>query len=154
MERLAHLVIARRRYVIAAWIALTIVGVFSAQQLSSRWFQSFSIPGYSAYESGQRIQHTFGNGSLNPVVLVAKSDSGPATTPGVRKAFAAAAAKRPGSRVSSWFSTHNPVYLSKDRTVAFEVLYPPGEAQFNLATYDDVSATLKRAAPAGVDDVR
>ncbi len=150
MERLAHLVIARRRYVIGLWIALTVVGAISAGQLSSRWFQSFSIPGYSAYENGQRIQKTFGNGSLNPVVLVVKAESGEATTPGVRKAFAAAAAKRPGSRVSSWFTTHKPVYLSKDRKVAFEVLYPPGEAQFNLATYDDVSATLKRTAPAGV----
>jgi putative drug exporter of the RND superfamily len=141
---------ARRRWVIAAWIVLTFVGVFSASQLSSRWFQSFSIPGYSAYENGQKIVHRFGNGSLNPVVLVAKSDSGPATTPAVGKAFAAAAAKRPGSRVSSWFNTHDPIYLSKDRSVAFLVLYPPGEAQFNLATYDDVAATLKKTAPPGV----
>src|SRR5262249_19254142 len=79
-----------------------------------------------------------------------KSESGPVTTPGVKKAFAAAAARRPGSRVSSWFNTQNHVYLSKDRNVTFQVLYPPGASQFNLATYDDVAAALKAAAPPGV----
>jgi putative drug exporter of the RND superfamily len=150
VENLAHLVIARRRWVIAAWIVLTLVGAFSASALSSRWFQSFSIPGYSAYENSQKIVHRFGNGDLNPVVLVAKSDSGPATTPGVEKAFAKAAALRPGSRVSSWFSTHDTAYVSPDRSVAFMVLYPHGKAQFDLATYDDVAAALRKAAPPGV----
>jgi RND superfamily putative drug exporter len=150
LERLAHLVIARRRYVIGLWVVLTVVGAISAGQLSSRWFQSFSIPGYSAYEANQRIVKTFGNGDLNPVVLVASTTGDITKVSGVDKAFAAAAAKKPGARVSSYFTTHDPIYLSGDRHVAFEVLYPPGRAQFNLATYDGVKKALASAAPAGV----
>ena len=54
LARLAHLIVRRRRAVIVAWILLTIFGGFSAGQVSKRWFESFSIPGYSSYEANQR----------------------------------------------------------------------------------------------------
>ena len=54
LARLAHVMVRRRRLVIGLWVALTLFGAFSAGQLSKRWFQSFSIPGYSAYEANQR----------------------------------------------------------------------------------------------------
>ena len=54
LERLAHVIVRRRWWVIGVWIVLTIVGAFSAGQLSKRWFQSFSIPGYSGYETNQK----------------------------------------------------------------------------------------------------
>ena len=47
LERLAHLIVRRRKLVIGAWIVLTLFGAFSAKQVSKRWFESFSIPGYS-----------------------------------------------------------------------------------------------------------
>ena len=43
LARLAHVVSRHRRKVIFAWVALTLFGVFSASQVSKRWFQSFSI---------------------------------------------------------------------------------------------------------------
>ena len=46
LARLAHLIVRRRRIVIGAWIVLTLFGAYSAQQVSKRWFESFSIPGY------------------------------------------------------------------------------------------------------------
>ena len=54
LARLAHLIARRRWYVIGVWIVLTLFGGFAAGQVSKRWFQSFSIPGKSAYESDQR----------------------------------------------------------------------------------------------------
>ena len=41
---LAHVVSRHRRKVIAAWVLLTLFGVFAAGQVK-RWYQSFSIPG-------------------------------------------------------------------------------------------------------------
>ncbi|HJX49082.1 MAG TPA: hypothetical protein VJ375_14650, partial [Gaiellaceae bacterium] len=60
LARFAHQIVRHRRAVIAVWIVLTIFGMFSASQVSKRWFESFSIPGYSAYEANQRTLHTFG----------------------------------------------------------------------------------------------
>ena len=49
---------------------LTFLGAFSAGKLSDRWFQSFSIPGFSAYEANQRTLKTFGSGEQPPLVAV------------------------------------------------------------------------------------
>ena len=129
MERLAHGVIRNRRLVIVAWIALTLFGVFSAIQVSNRWFESFSIPGYSAYEANQRVVHKLGSGEITPVVAVLKANRDITTIPGAGKAFAAAAAKQPGARVSSWFTTHNPAYLSRTGASPSPRSTPPGKCR-------------------------
>ncbi len=74
LARLAHVIVARRRLVIGAWIVLTLFGGFSAGQVSKRWFESFSIPGYSAYEANQRTLKAFGTGEQAPLVAVFHSD--------------------------------------------------------------------------------
>ena len=47
LARLAHATTHHRKAIILAWLALTIFGGFAAAQVSQRWLQSFSIPGYS-----------------------------------------------------------------------------------------------------------
>ena len=54
LARLAHFIARQRWYVIGVWIVLTLFGGFAAGQVSKRWYQSFSIPGKSAYEANQR----------------------------------------------------------------------------------------------------
>ncbi|MGH3000821.1 MAG: hypothetical protein ACRDNM_16120, partial [Gaiellaceae bacterium] len=70
LARLAHMIVRRRRWVIGAWVALTLFGAFSASQVSKRWFQTFFIPGYSAYEANQRTLERFGTGQQAPLVAV------------------------------------------------------------------------------------
>ena len=60
LARLAHLVTRYRWAVIGVWIVLTLFGAYAAGQVSKRWYQSFSIPGKSAYEANQRTLKTFG----------------------------------------------------------------------------------------------
>ena len=101
LARLAHLIVRRRRIVIAAWIVLTLFGAFSAGQVSKRWFESFSIPGYSSYEANQRTLKTFGTGEQAPLVAVFHSDGDITKQPGSRRRSRPAAAVNPGSRDSS-----------------------------------------------------
>ena len=68
LARLAHVIVRRRRAVIAVWIVLTLFGAFSAGQVADRWFESFSIPGYSSYEANQRTLKIFGTGENAPLV--------------------------------------------------------------------------------------
>src|SRR5690242_16146449 len=132
LEQLAHWIVRRRRAVIAAWIILTIFGAYSAGQVSKRWFQSFSIPGYSAYEANQRTLKTFGSGEQVPLVVVLTKPSGDITrVAGAEKAVAAVENTVPGSRVGSWFTTHSDMYLSKDRHTMVATVYPPGTATFS-----------------------
>jgi RND superfamily putative drug exporter len=151
LARLAHLIVRRRRLVIGLWIVLTIFGAFSAGQVSKRWFESFSIPGYSAYEANQRTLKTFGTGEQSPLVPVFQSSGDVTSDTGIAKAIAAAAAVNPGSRVSSYFSTHDRAYVSKDGHTTFAEIYPPGTPGFNSTVHiEQVRKQLKANTPEGV----
>src|SRR3954471_16429 len=113
LERLAHLIVRRRRVVIGVWVVLTVFGAFSASQVSKRWFESFSIPGYSSYEANQRTVKAFGSGEQAPLVAVFHSSGDITKATGIKDAVAAAAKVNPGSRVSSYWSTGSSAYVSK-----------------------------------------
>ena len=153
LANLARLVIRRRWIVIGAWIVLTFAGAFAAGQLSKRWFESFSIPGYQAYEANQRTLKTFGSGEQPPLVAVISSpDKDVTTVPGVEQAIDTAAKQVPGAvRVGSWFTTHSAAYLSKDKHTMVATIYPPGNATFSTQPpIKKVRAALAKAAPAGL----
>src|SRR3954469_11299189 len=99
LARLAHLVHRRRGRFVALWVLLTAFGLFATARVSSRWFESFSIPGYSAYETNQKTIKTFGTGEQAPLIAVFQSN-GDITKQDLAPAIAKAAAVNPGSRVS------------------------------------------------------
>lgn len=151
LARLGHLVYRRRKGVIALWLVLTLFGAFSAAKVSDRWFESFSIPGYSAYEANQRQLKTFGTGEQSPLVAVFKSSGDVTQETGIQQAIADAAKVNPGSLVSSYWSTKSRAYVSKDGHTTFAEIYPPGTPGFTSTVHiDDVRAKLKAATPAGV----
>ena len=150
LARLAHLVHRRRGRVVAVWVVLTLFGGFAAMRVSDRWFESFSIPGYSAYETNQKVLKTFGNGEQAPFVAVFQSD-GDVTKENLQPAIAKAAGINPGSRVSSYASTGNDMYVSPDRHTTIAEIYPPGENTFSGDVgIPEVRAALQANAPPGV----
>jgi putative drug exporter of the RND superfamily len=151
LARLGHLVYRRRKSVIALWIVLTLFGVFATAKVSDRWFESFSIPGYSAYEANQRTLKTFGTGEQSPLIAVFRSNGDVTKESGIKDAIADAASVNRGSLVSSYWSTGSRAYVSKDGHTTFAEIYPPGTPGFTSTTHiDEVRAKLKAAAPAGV----
>jgi RND superfamily putative drug exporter len=151
LARLAHVVARHRWKVIVAWIVLTLFGAFAAGQVHKRWYQSFSIPGKSAYEANQRTLKTFGTGVRPPDVVVFHT-TGDATKSGaIAAAMQRAARVMPAARTSSYFSTHDLMYVSKDRHTTFEEIYPPGPATFSTTSgAADVRAAAARGLPAGI----
>jgi RND superfamily putative drug exporter len=151
LGRLAHLVARNRRKVIAAWIVLTLFGAFAAGQVSKRWYQSFSIPGKSAYEANQRTLHAFGTGVRPPDVVVFHTSGDATKSAAIPTAMRRAGSVMPGSRTSSYFSTHDPMYVSRDRHTTFEEIYPPGPATFSTTSEaTKVRAAAARGLPSGI----
>jgi RND superfamily putative drug exporter len=151
MERLARFVIRRRLAVVGAWFVLTAFGAFSAAKVANRWLESFSIPGYSAYESNQRAVKTFGNGEQAPLVAVFRSDGDVTKQSGIADAVAAGRRALRGSRTSSYFSTHSDAYVSTDRHTTFAELYPAGQGGFGaVIDIAQVRKQIQAASPAGV----
>ncbi len=153
LANLATLVMRRRWIVLGAWIVLTFSGAFAAGQLSKRWFESFSIPGFQAYEANQRTLKTFGSGEQPPLLAVFTSPGRDVTTiPGIEPAIEAGAKQIKGRvRFSSWFATHNDMYVSKDRHTMVATIYPPENATFSTQPpIKKVRAALQAATPSGV----
>jgi putative drug exporter of the RND superfamily len=150
LTRLAHLVHRRRGRFVALWVVLTVFGVFATSKVSNRWFESFSIPGYSAYETNQKAVKTFGTGEQAPLVAVFHSN-GDVTKENLAPAIAKAAAVNPGSRVSSYFDTQSKIYVSRDGHTTFAAIYPPGQNTFSSTPHlKEVRAALQANAPPGV----
>ena len=151
MTGLARFVLRRRGAIVIAWIALTVLGAYAANAVSSRWLEQFSIPGYSAYEANQRALKTFGTGENAPLVAVFTAHGDVTKIAGIKRAITAAASQNPGSRVSSYFSTGSDAYVSKDRQTTFANLYPPGNQGFNgTVKIGEARSALKQATPPGV----
>jgi RND superfamily putative drug exporter len=144
LARLAHVVARNRWKFITAWIVLTLFGAFAAGQVSKRWYQSFSIPGKSAYEANQRTLKAFGTGVRPPDVVVFHTSGDATKSQAIADAMRRAAAVLPGARTSSYFSTHDPMYVSQDRHTVFEEVYPPGPSTFDSKS----EAAMVRAAAA------
>jgi putative drug exporter of the RND superfamily len=151
LERLAQFVIAHRRLVVGAWIFLIAFGVFSTSRLSNRWLEQFSIPGYSSYEANQRVLKTFGNGAQAPDVAVFHSSDDVTKAVELKAALARFERQHPTIRVSSFWSTGDGAYVSRDRHTTFAEFYPPGQEGF--AAEDElglVRSAMKAAVPPGV----
>jgi RND superfamily putative drug exporter len=168
MPRLARFVIRRRRRIVVGWVVLTILGMAATSNLSKRWDESFSIPGYSAYEANQRALTEFGSGEQAPLVAVFHSSGDIRREKGIESAVRAAAStvaeasiafrhvqpskRNAGVRTSSYFSTGSDAYVSPDRHTTFAEIYPPGEQAFDTTlVVKDTRNALKAATPAGVE---
>ncbi len=153
LERLAHVVMRRRWWFIAGWIGLTMLGVYSAQAVSTRWLEEFSIPGYSAYEANQRTLETFGTGAQAPHVIVLSSQGDITQNAGVAAAIEKVSAQFPDFRVASFFTTDgNAAYVSEDRRTTFATFYPPGQQGFDAETFTgEIRNAFAEAVPPGVD---
>ena len=151
LARLAHFVTRHRWPVIGAWLVLTLFGGFAAGQVSKRWYQSFSIPGKSAYEASQRTLKAFGVGVRPPAVVVYHTQGDATQNDAIKASMARAAAASPGALTSSYFSTgNNAAYVSKDRHTTFQEIYPAGVSTFDTKSgADHLRAVAAAGLPAG-----
>jgi RND superfamily putative drug exporter len=147
--RLAHFLTRHRWPVIGTWLALTLFGVFAAGQVSNRWLQSSSVPGKPAYEASERTLKAFGAGSRAPSVVVFHTSGDATKNPAIADAMRQAAASMPGALTSSYFSTHNLMYVSGDRHTTFMNVYPTGPRALDAASGAD---TLRAAAAKPLPD--
>jgi RND superfamily putative drug exporter len=152
LTRLAQLSFRHRWPVIGTWFCLTLAGVVAAGKVSTRWFESFSIPGKSAYEAGQRTLTVFGAGVRPPDVVVFHTRGDATASEAIEEAMQRAAATMSGARASSYFSTGSRAYVSRDRHTAFEEVYPPGPARLDASSgAEAMRAAAARGLPPGID---
>ncbi len=151
LTRLARVTVRYRWPMIGFWLLLTLFGTFAAGQVSTRWFQSTSVPGQPAYEASQRSVQALDVGARPPTVVVFHTSGDATKSDAIEQAMQRAAAVIPGARTSSFFSTGSLMYVSADLHTAFEEIYPPGPARVDLLSgADEMRAASADGLPAGI----
>ncbi len=151
LGRLGHFTARYRWPVIAVWLVLTLVGGVAAGKLSSRWYQSFSVPGQPAYEASQRTLKAFDAGVRSPDVVVFHTAGDSTKSTAIKQAMQRAAEAMPGALTSSYFSTGNLMYVSSDRHTIFEEVYPAGTATFDKTSgAEKMRTAAAKGLPSGI----
>src|ERR671939_262700 len=151
LARLGHFTARHRWLVIGVWVVLTLFGGFAAGQLSSRWYQSLSVPGKPAYEASQRTLKALGVGDRAPSTVVFHTRGDARKNKAIEQAMQRAAATVPGAYTSSYFSTGSRMYVSGDRHTTFEQIYPPGPAGLDkLSGAEKLRGAAQNGLPAGI----
>jgi putative drug exporter of the RND superfamily len=144
-------VLAHKRTVTIFWLALTLVGIASANKATQALDQKFSVPGKEGWETNVAIvERSHGTGGdTAPLVPVVTLPSGKTVnSPGVR-ADLAKVDKRleqalPGTRVASYASTGDRAFVSANGRTTFAIAYPPPKA--NAAFGENPDAAKKATA--------
>ncbi len=135
MTVLARFVIAHRRWVLLAWLLLTVAGAYGAPKATSALSYDFGLPGQHGYEANQQILRQFGSGGDNAPVLLVVTDATRRLAPASATPIVAAVGKAaPGSRVASYADI--PALLSADGRTGVVAVYPrpvPGSDGYAIA---------------------
>jgi RND superfamily putative drug exporter len=130
MQQLTRRVLRHKRLVVAAWIALTLIGMAAAGPASEALDQRFSVPGREGWDASQEILAIYGNGgeTLPFVPVVTLPEGTTASSPEVRSKLRelerVGREAVPGSRVAGYGSTGDEAFLSEDGRTAFAYVFP------------------------------
>src|SRR5947209_986044 len=131
MTSITRWVLAHRRIVTVAWIAITLVGIATVGKSTGAFSKKFSNPGREGFVTNSRIQSLYHQGGRNaalvPVVSLSADQS--VSSPAVRRGLLAVESRLraaiPGSRTASYADTGNRAFVSADGRTTFVLAYPP-----------------------------
>lgn len=132
LARLTRWVLAHRWYVVAFWVLVTLVGMFTVNAATRAMDQKFSVPGRESWDTNVAIAESFGGtgGNALPLIAVARLPAGrtvesDAVRGELRAVEETFARTLPGARVAGWGSTGDAAFRSEDGRTAFAIAYPP-----------------------------
>jgi putative drug exporter of the RND superfamily len=152
--RLARVVLAHRRLVVALWLLLLPAGIYGASQVSNRLKTDFSLPGQPGYETAKKITHLYGNGGdTNPTIVLVTLPPGQTVArerAQLGRAFAAARAAVPQDRIVDYAATRDSRFIVGGGRSTFALLFTPVGKGFGGAAIPGMfEDALSRTLPPG-----
>lgn len=126
---ISRFVLKHKAMVATFWLVVTIAAVALMSPALGALSEDFAMPGTESTDANEMILRTYGNGALTaPLVPVVHLPEGTTVdSPGVRDelnaAFAAVTKAQPQTRVVSWASTGDDLFVSEDRRTTFGYVF-------------------------------
>jgi RND superfamily putative drug exporter len=152
---ITRLALHHRRLVALVWLALTVAGVLTVSNTTSRLSHDFNTPGTAGYEANLHMWKRFGiDGNEQPTIAVLKLPAGQTMRTAAGQSAAArtfAAANRAGHlAVADYANTRNARLVSSDgRTTWALIDMPNPDLPLGTGVMDRIEPALRAAAPAG-----
>jgi len=130
-------ILAHKLVVAGCWLIVFVVGALSTSSATNALSLKFDLPGQEGYQANLSILRAYGTDPTNPpfVPVVTLPAGVTVRSPGVRvqldRVFGQITARIPGSRVVSYGSTSNPVFVSHDGRTTFALVYARETLGFN-----------------------
>jgi RND superfamily putative drug exporter len=131
IERLTGVVLAHKKLVVLAWIALTMIGLATSSSAINALDQRFSVPGREGWDANVEIVEKYGNGGdALPLLTVVELPQGastdePEVRDDLRRMERAMQAAVPGARVAGFGSTGDSAFNSENGRVSFAYAFLP-----------------------------
>jgi RND superfamily putative drug exporter len=148
VERFARIVLRLRWWVIAAWLAALVAGMFAAGATPDRLSYDFSLPGQEGYETSVKLAETYGTAAYPSAVPVFSAPEGE-TIEEHRDDVAAVTGelrKLPGVRVIDYASTGDAAFLADGGRTTFALVYSPLPQGFEDPLVPQIEETVHRVA--------
>ena len=158
MSALTRWVLAHKKTVVAAWVALTIAGMMAAGPASDALDPEFSVPDKEGWETNVAIAEQYGgtggdSAPLLPVVTLPEGESidSAAVRGELEELDGQLREAVPGARIASYATTGDEAFVSDDGRTTYALIYPqPDPNSFfgeNPAAEEAVSASSAAGAP-------
>lgn len=157
MATFTRFILSHKLLVAGIWLVLLVVGASSTGKATNALSQKFDLPGQEGYQANVHILRAYGTDPTNPpfVPVVTLPAGTTVHSPGVVAQLGTAlqriVARVPGSRVVSYASTHDPVFVSRDGRTTYAVVYAREGFGFNgpVLAQNKVKAALAGTTVAG-----
>ena len=150
MERLADFVLHHRRWVMAFWAAMFIVGTVAAGAATERLTTDFSLPGQPGYETSVQIVEQYGNGgSTQPFIPIATVPEGQTALDKmdeITAVFDEITTDIPGLRSAYYANTGDEVFITDDGRTTYALVFVPFPESFADPLPSELMAPILEAA--------
>ncbi len=156
MRRWAEFILARRKWVVTFWVAVSFIGGSVSGMATDRLTFDYSLPGEPGSQTAKLINKEFGNGGYTAPYLISVAipdgDVAKGRAEAVASTFAAVGQRVPGLRIVDEKSTGDPAFHTRDGHTAYAMVFYQASTSASVKPpADKVKAALKQAAPAGAE---
>lgn len=136
MAAITRWVLAHKKIIAFSWIIITIAAFAAIQPTVDALSEEFSVPGREGFEANREVLVTYGTGgAVSPIVPVVTLPEGTTIdSPGVVEELEAGLAKVEDaldeSRIVSYASTADPVFVSDDGRTTYAIVFIPESLGF------------------------
>lgn len=150
--RLARLVLAHRRIIVALWAIVFVAGAIGAGQVSKRLSFDFSLPGQPGYETAKKMARLYGNGGETaPSLVVVTMPAGESVLSHrqqIGAAFTQARGAVPHARIVDYAATGNRSLITNDGRTTYAFVFSALEKSFGAPKVpSQVARTVAASLP-------